>query len=99
MILHVTTTAAWNTALRAGFYQTGSLQDEGFIHCCLPRQLQGVLERYYSAIDHLLVLGIDEHKLTSPVVFELSPVVSELFPHVYGVINLDAVQTIEPPDR
>ncbi len=99
MILHVTTQAAWNQALTEGRYRADSLPVEGFIHCCVEQQLPGVLERYYSAVKGLVVLHIDEQKLTAPVRYEPSPVVPDLFPHVYGPINLDAVQTILPTDR
>ena len=95
MILHITTAGAWQAALEAGYYDN-TLQQNGFIHCCLPQQLDGVVQRYYATGQNLVVLYIDENKLSSPVAYEPSPFVPELFPHVYGIINLDAVQTLNP---
>jgi len=43
----------------------------------------------------LLLLHIDESKLTSPVKFELAPSINEEFPHIYGRLNLDAVTKVE----
>lgn len=96
MIYHVTTPQAWQQAQENGFYAAASLEQEGFIHCCRPEQLEGVLDRYYKQVQNLLVLYIDESLLTEPVKYEPSPLAHELFPHVYGTINLEAVQTIKP---
>lgn len=95
MIYHVTTGQAWQLAQKTGFYTTDSFEQEGFIHCCRPEQLEGVLKRYYAQAPDLLVLYLDESRLTAPLKWEPSPVTNELFPHVYGAINLEAVQTIQ----
>ena len=94
MIYHVTTLEAWQLAEKTGFYTTDSLEREGFIHCCRPEQLEGVLNRYYAQASHLHVLHIDESRLTAPLKWERSLAVNDLFPHIYGEINLEAVQTI-----
>jgi uncharacterized protein (DUF952 family) len=91
MIYHVVTQQLWDIAVENGFYEAPSLQAEGFIHCSQLQQVAGVLERYYKNIPDLLLLHIDESKLTSPLKLELSPSVNESFPHVFGAINLDAV--------
>ncbi len=91
MIYHVTTQNAWQQALQQGFYEAPSLIDEGFIHLSTEAQVAGVLERYYKGQANLVLLHIDEHKLLAELKFELAPSVNELFPHVYGSINLDAV--------
>jgi uncharacterized protein (DUF952 family) len=91
MIYHVTTQDAWEQAQQQGFYQAPSLATEGFIHLSTEAQVAGVLERYYKGQTNLLLLHIDEHKLLAELKYELAPSVNELFPHVYGVINIDAV--------
>jgi uncharacterized protein (DUF952 family) len=96
MIYHVTTQDAWQQAQRQGFYEAASLMDEGFIHLSTGVQVAGVLERYYKGQNNLLLLHIDEHKLVAELKYELAPSVNELFPHVYGSINLDAVVIAEP---
>lgn len=91
MIYHVTTNINWANAQKEGNYVAPSLLSEGFIHTSTLEQVAGVLERYYRNVKDLLLLFIDESKLTSPLKYELAPSVNDIFPHVYGPINLDAV--------
>ena len=91
IIYHVTTAAEWETAKHQGFYESTSLKEEGFIHCSLENQVAGVLERYFAGQTNLVKLVIDTEKLTSRFVYDWSPSTADTFPHVYGVINLDAV--------
>jgi uncharacterized protein (DUF952 family) len=91
MIYHVTTLSHWKQSLTLGFHEAESLATEGFIHASDSHQVKGVLERYYKNKTDLLLLHIDETKLTSVLKYELAPSVNELFPHIYGSINTDAV--------
>jgi uncharacterized protein (DUF952 family) len=91
MIYHVTTKENWDKAMAIGYYETPSLHTEGFIHNSTETQVQGVLERYYADQTNLILLHIDESKLTAELKYELAPSVNEMFPHVFGVINLDAI--------
>ena len=95
MIYHVVTTQNWQKALQQGFYEAASLATEGFIHASKAEQVAGVLERYYKNQVNLLLLHIDETKLTAALKFELAPSVNEEFPHIFGRLNLDAVIKIE----
>lgn len=95
MIYHVTTKDDWQQALDAGTYTHPSLAAEGFIHNSKKDQVQGVLERYYSGKTDLLLLHIDESKLTAELKYELAPSVNEMFPHIFGPINIDAVVKTE----
>jgi uncharacterized protein (DUF952 family) len=94
IIYHVTTAAEWNAAKENGFYETPSLQDEGFIHCSQDHQVAAVLERYYAGKTGLVKLVIDTDKLTSKYVFDWSPSTQDTFPHVYGTINTNAVTAV-----
>ncbi len=95
MIFHITTVAVWNEAVEKGYFETSSLKDEGFIHCCLEEQIESVLGRYFQGIKDLLKLEIETDKLTSPYYYEWSPSIAETFPHIYGTINLDAVEHVQ----
>ena len=95
IIYHVTTAAEWKAAQEKGVYEAASLKAEGFIHCSEEHQVAGVLERYFSGQDNLLKLIIDTTRLTSRYVQEWSPSVRDTFPHIYGPINLDAVNKVE----
>lgn len=102
MIYHVVTKLNWQKAMQGagpggqGFYEADSLALEGFIHTSKAEQVQGVLDRYYKNKTDLLLLHIDETKLTAPLKYELAPSINEEFPHIYGRLNLDAVVKTEP---
>ena len=91
MIYHVVTKDNWKAALVQGFYEADSLAKEGFIHASKENQVQGVLQRYYKNQTNLLLLHIDETKLTALLKYELAHSINEEFPHIYGKLNLDAV--------
>jgi uncharacterized protein (DUF952 family) len=95
MIFHITDAATWATSQQRGVH-TGStrgidLAEEGYIHCSTAQQWPGVIERYYADVPDLLLLHIDEARLTSPLVYEQLPGMPEPFAHIYGPINIDAV--------
>lgn len=91
MIYHVIDNTHWLKALELGYYEAASVQTEGFMHASRQHQVKGVLERYYAGATDLLLLHIDESRLTAPLKYELAPSVNEEFPHLYGRLNLDAV--------
>lgn len=95
LIYHITTRSNWADAQLTGEYKAPSLESEGFIHCSEAGQVAGVLSRYYAGKNDLVKLIIDTEELSSPLKYELAPSVNENFPHVYGVINLEAVVAVE----
>lgn len=80
-------------------YHTASLDTEGFIHCCTADQLAGVIQRYYADAEELIVFSIDVAQLNAELVFENTMGGEELFPHVYGEINKQAVLSEELMDK
>jgi uncharacterized protein (DUF952 family) len=90
LIYHVTLPSNWERFQGRPSYQTESLYNEGFIHCSYENQLPGVLKRYYSNAKKVLILTIDTEKLKSRLVEERSTG-NEVFPHIYGRLNHDAV--------
>lgn len=93
MIFHVTTKQEWAQAQANGVFEAPSLQLEGFIHMSEQHQVAGVLQRYYAGKTDLILLHVDETKLTAPLKYEIAPSINEAFPHIYGTINIDAVIT------
>ena len=102
MIYHITRRKVWQIALSMGHYLAESLAAEGFIHCSTRSQVLPVAENFYKGQGGLILLGIEPTRLTSTLRWELPsdgtppPGVSEgdLFPHIYGPINLDAVVSV-----
>ena len=91
MIYHVVSRVAWELAVSKGFYEADSLAAEGFIHLSTKEQVNGVLQRYYKGHTDLLLLHIEETKLIAELKYELASSVNEMFPHLFGRLNIDAV--------
>lgn len=94
-ILHATTRSAWSAAQQSGEYAADSLAGEGFIHCSKPEQILRVADLLYAGQHGLVLLVIDPARLSSELRWEPGvDLATELFPHVYGPINLDAVAEV-----
>jgi uncharacterized protein (DUF952 family) len=96
-IYHIVLPEIWETFEEKDFYEAASLQTEGFIHCSFAEQIEGVLNRYYQEVEKVLILKIDPEKLTSKLVNEPSTN-NEIYPHIYGPINREAVVEIKEKD-
>lgn len=94
-IYHIVTQAQWALQQSNNYYTQASLLAEGFIHCSTAEQLQPTIQRYYAAEQQVVVLTINPALLTVPLKYELAPSVGELFPHVYGVINMVAIIKVQ----
>lgn len=79
-------------------YSADSLASEGFIHCSFAEQVAAAANRFYADQQDLLVLHIDPARLASPV-REEAAATGEMFPHIYGPINRDAVVTVQTLQR
>jgi uncharacterized protein (DUF952 family) len=95
-ILHLTTEQAWAQAQRDGMYAADSLATDGFIHCSEPQQLIWVANMRFRHRQDLVLLQIDLSRLAAPVRYENLEGGEQLFPHIYGALNLDAVLRATP---
>jgi uncharacterized protein (DUF952 family) len=89
IIYHIVLPEKWRE-FTGGLYRAESLDTEGFIHCSFAEQLDSVIERYYSSADKIMVLEIETDRLMSRVVNEPSTN-REIYPHIYGPINREAI--------
>jgi len=96
MIYHITTQSAWGAAKGTGAYRAPSLATQGFIHCSTADQVTRVADNLFAGQHGLVLLHIDPEKLAAKVVYENLEGGTELFPHVYGPINLEAVVRVTP---
>lgn len=95
-LLHITTAAEWDAAQARGTHEPDSLRTEGFVHCSTPAQIAGVARRFFRGQRGLVLLEIDPDRLGAEVRFENTEGGEELFPHVYGVIEVAAVIGVRP---
>jgi len=91
-IFHITSRQAWSAAQARGQYTADSLAQAGFIHCSKAGQILRVANFLYEGQAGLVLLVVDPDRLASELRWEPgADLQSELFPHVYGPLNLDAV--------
>ncbi|BAY23831.1 hypothetical protein NIES2100_36230 [Calothrix sp. NIES-2100] len=89
-ILHITQAEQWEDAKIIGSYRADSLDIEGFIHCSEANQIVKVANRFFFNQKGLVLLFIDADKVQAEVRYEEAEI-GELFPHIYGELNIDAV--------
>ena len=98
MIYHIVAKAYWETFAEKELYFPADYEQEGFIHCSKREQVKGSVLKHFQGIKELLLLHLDESKITSKLIEEPSRS-GKLFPHIYGGLNKDAVVKIEVIDR
>ena len=64
---------------------------EGFVHCSRLDQVVKVADIRFRGQKGLVLLCIDTDKVTAEIRYENLEGGRELFPHIYGEINTDAV--------
>ena len=100
-IHHLALAPEWHTALSGDrLYRRSSidrtLDEEGFVHCSFPEQLQRTADKYYRDRPDVILLTIEPALLDAEVRHENTSGGTELFPHVYGPIPADAVVAARP---
>ncbi len=101
MIYHIALATDWQAALAAGEYRVSTLgrtlEDEGFLHASTSAQVRGVADAFYGAVrEPLVLLTIDERRLTVPLQWDAVPGRPDPFPHLYGPLDVGAVVLATP---
>jgi uncharacterized protein (DUF952 family) len=101
VIYHIALASDWEAALEAGEYRVSTigrtLEDEGFIHASTNVQVRGVADAFYADVpEPLVLLAIDERRVTVPLQWDAVPGAAESFPHLYGPLDVTAV-VLETP--
>ncbi|SCB68531.1 Uncharacterized protein BWGO95_02673 [Bacillus mycoides] len=95
MITKVITKRNWEIAKTTGEINEESLIKEGFIHCSLLNQALKVAQKHFIHEEDVLLLTIDPSLLKAEIKYELASN-GQKYPHVYGVINVDAIVDVVP---
>lgn len=101
MIYHIALAPDWDAAVAAGEYRVStvgrSLEEEGFIHASTSAQVRDVADAYYAGVrEPLVLLTIDERRLTVPLQWDAVEGAAEPFPHLYGPLHVGAVVLATP---
>jgi glutathione S-transferase len=73
-----------------------SLAEVGFVHCGFEEQVARVANTLFRGVPRLVVLRIAIDRLNAEVRCESLQSGTEVFPHIYGPLNLDAVVAVMP---
>ena len=93
-IFHILLKRHWEEAQKMGYYTHASLQTQGFIHSSLQAQVLKSIQIHFKEEKDLYILAIDPEKLQAELKYEFSTSRQEDFPHIYGRLNLDAVERV-----
>ena len=96
LIYHITSSENWKLHQYQDKYLESSLKTVGFIHCSKKDQVVRSFFNYFGEDKHLVLLTINPLKLSSQLKYDPAPKNNELFPHIYGPINMDAIVTSTP---
>jgi uncharacterized protein (DUF952 family) len=99
IIIHIIDVETWERVKDQPKYFGDTLKSQGFIHCCLPGQVDSVLQNWFPERDDLLFLELDSEKLLAKLVFENLEGGEEKFPHIYGPINRNAIIAWYPSNK
>ena len=94
VIFHITAREAWERAKPEGAYRPEAFAAEGFIHCSTREQVVRVGDARFRGRRGLVLLCIDTERVAAEIVYENLEGGQELFPHVYGALNADAVAQV-----
>jgi uncharacterized protein (DUF952 family) len=93
-IYKICAASGWREAERQGVYR-GSADDarDGFIHFSTAAQLGETARKHFSGQTELLLIAVDADALGAALRWERSRN-DELFPHLYGELDLGAVRAV-----
>ncbi|NNC37130.1 MAG: DUF952 domain-containing protein [Acidimicrobiales bacterium] len=99
LIYKILTEDQWNHFARSANFE-GSEHDkqDGFIHLCSMHQLKGTLDKHYSEIDTVILVGLDGHAFDARLKWEVSRG-GEKFPHLYCDLSFSALVNMHRLDQ
>lgn len=96
MILHCMKKALWEERKHRAVWGNRELRADGFIHCSTVEFFWRVAPNFRNVDEDLVLLCINESRLKAEVRYEDGDNCGRFYPHVYGLINNDAVTDVLP---
>lgn len=94
MLYHIVARDEFDAGRAGVSYAPSAFAREGFVHCSYARQLVATANRIFAGRRDLVVLEIDPARLGCRVIDENLEGGSELYPHIYGPIPIEAVERV-----
>lgn len=96
IIFHITNSNRWEHEAAEGIYHPEAFPLDGFIHCSTREQVIQVANARFRGQSGLVLLSIDTDRVTPEIIYENLEGGEQLFPHIYGGLNVDAlVEVVE----
>lgn len=96
IVLHATKISNWKKYDKESFFSEDNLQICGFLHCAEISTFKEVSSRYVANSSEYIILVIDIDKINSLIKWEKGGDNGQLFPHIYGVLNKEAIIMVLP---
>lgn len=96
MILHCMKKSTWEERKHKQSWGKRNIEADGFIHCSTIEYFWRVAPNFREITDEMVLICIDENKLTSKILFEDGDHCGRAYPHIYGPVNHDAVINVLP---
>jgi len=96
IILHCLLESTWNTYKNKDLYGENYMNTDGFIHCSDIYTFHGVAPNFKNITEPMVLLCIDTEKVNPTVKWEDLYNEGTEYPHIYGMLNLDAVIDVLP---
>ncbi|MDM5188664.1 DUF952 domain-containing protein [Bacillus sp. DX4.1] len=93
MITKVMNQKDWEKGKQTGEIIEDSLREEGFIHCSSLEQSTEVAKKYFSNEAEVVLLVIEPDLVKAEIKYEVASN-GQKYPHIYGVLNVDAVVNV-----
>jgi uncharacterized protein (DUF952 family) len=86
----------WETAQAQGIYEGSEVdRKDGFIHLSAAHQVRTTAQKHFSGRADLLLVSVLEKNLGKNLKWEASRG-GDLFPHIYGPLQPDAISEVVP---
>ena len=96
MILHCMKKALWEERKNKASWGKRDVERYGYIHCSSIEYFWRVAPNFKNADEDLVLVCIDEKKLASEVRYEDLENCGRKYPHIYGLVQSDAVAAVLP---
>lgn len=96
IILHCMKKSTWEERKNKELWGKRNIKAEGFIHCSKPEYFWRVAPNFDGTSNEMVILCIDEEKLSADVRYEDGDNCGRAYPHIYGLINNSAVTAVLP---
>lgn len=96
VILHCMRKATWEERKHRECWGRRNIAADGFIHCSTVEYFWRVAPNFRDVREDMVLVCIDENRLKAEVRYEDMDNCGREYPHVYGLINNDAVVGVLP---